>query len=328
MKENMSPVSNTDSAIAVSIVIVNWKVKDLLRQCLNSIYGTAQDLLLEIIVVDNNSGDGSCEMIRREFPDVRLIPNAENLGFARANNQGMLVSRGRYILLLNPDTIVAEKSIAGMAAFLDRSRATGAVGPKILYPDGTIQYTCARNLPNLLTGFLDLSGLAYKYPKGRITGSWLMGYWDHNDERNVDAISGACMMVRREVIDRIGLLDEKYFMYGEDIDWCYRIKRDGWQIRYLPTAEITHFAGQSSKLFANIVMEDFKSMCRFLKSKDGFVVAALYRLLAIALGSLWFSYWSTYLAISKSAESGPKREQIRNAVVPRYRTMLMWGLGV
>ncbi len=158
-----------------------------------------------------------------------------------------------------------------MAALLDRDRTIGAVGPKIRYPDGTIQYTCARNLPNLLTGFLDLSGLAYKYPRGRITGSWQMGYWDHNDERNVDAISGACMMVRREVIDRIGLLDEKYFMYGEDIDWCYRIRRDGWEIRYLPSAEITHFAGQSSKLFANIVMEDYRSMCRFLKSKDGFV---------------------------------------------------------
>jgi GT2 family glycosyltransferase len=201
------------------------------------------------------------------------------------------------------------------------------VGPKIRYPDGTVQNTCARNLPSLLTGFLDLSGLAYKFPRGRITGSWQMGYWDHNDERDVDAISGACMMVRRETIDRIGLLDEKYFMYGEDIDWCYRIKRGGWKIRYLPAAEIVHFAGQSSKLFANIVMEDYESMYRFLKSKDGFPIALLYRLLAVAAGGLWLSYWSAYVALSGSAGAGPKREIVRRDVIPRYRAMAAWGLG-
>jgi|WetSurMetagenome_2_1015567.scaffolds.fasta_scaffold05961_5 GT2 family glycosyltransferase len=320
----MSPVSNAEKPIDVSIVIVNWKVKDLLRQCLSSIGGATHDLLLEVIVVDNNSGDGSSEMIRQEFPDVRLIANTENAGFARANNQGIAISRGRYILLLNPDTIVIGKSIPAMAAFLDGNREAGAVGPKIRFPDGTIQYTCARNLPSLLTGFLDLSGLSYKFPKGRVTGSWQMGYWDHNDERDVDAISGACMMVKREVIDRIGLLDEKYFMYGEDIDWCFRIKRGGWKIRYLPTAEITHFAGQSSRLYANIVMEDYRSMYRFLKSKDGSFVAVLYRLLAIVLGGLWFLYWSTRLAI---AGSDPKGETIRKEVLPRYRTMIGWGLG-
>ena len=140
----MSSGSHAGANIDVSIVIVNWKVKDLVRQCLNSICGTMQDCPFEIIVVDNNSGDGSCEMIRREFPDVRLISNAENLGFARANNQGIGISRGRYILLLNPDTIVIEKCIPEMAALLDRNRKIGAVGPKIRYPDGTIQYTCAR----------------------------------------------------------------------------------------------------------------------------------------------------------------------------------------
>ncbi len=327
MKDNMSSGSHAGASIDVSIVIVNWKVKDLVRQCLASLYGAMQDCPFEIIVIDNNSGDGSCEMIRREFPDVRLISNAENLGFARANNQGIAISRGRYILLLNPDTIVIGKCIPEMAALLDRNRKTGAVGPKIRYPDGTIQYTCARTLPNLLTGFLDLSGLAYKFPKGRITGSWQMGYWDHNDERNVDAISGACMMVRRETIDRIGLLDENYFMYGEDIDWCRRIRRDGWEIRYFPKAEITHFSGRSSRLYANIVMEDYRSMHRFLKSKDGFMIALLYRLLAVATGSVWLTYWSAYLAISRSADAGPKRESIRNEVVPRYRTMVAWGLG-
>jgi len=229
----------------VSIIIVNWNTKDLLRDCLKSVYQCTSDVDYEIIVVDNASTDGSVEMIRNNFPQAILIENSENRGFAAANNQGMSVAKGRYVLLLNSDTVVLDNAIANTVRFADENTQTAVVGCRVLNPDLTLQQTCFM-FPSVLNMLLSSTYLYKLFPKSRFFGREQMTWWDRNDIRQVDVVTGCFMLVRRQAIEQVGTMDEQFFMYGEETDWCYRFREKGWKVMFAPVGEIIHFGGQST----------------------------------------------------------------------------------
>lgn len=270
--------------IKLSIIIVNWNAKDHLETCLRSIQRETKGIVYEILVVDNASNDGSVQMIRTQFPEPTLIENRENVGFARANNQAIGLSRGRYILLLNPDTFVLENALTEMTEFLDQHSTVGILGCKVLTAEGVVDLRCARRFPTLMSEFFEKTTLAVRLPGSKLFGSYLMSYWDHEGSREVDALSGACMMIRRELVENVGLLDKDFFMYGEDIDWCYRAKKAGWQICYLGGAEIVHLGAQSTSLVGDEMgIEALHSLNLFFQKHHGLAYAWAYRMLIVAL---------------------------------------------
>jgi GT2 family glycosyltransferase len=235
-----------ESGPDISVVIVSYNVKPYLEQALRSIRGALDGIPSEIFVVDNASGDGSASMVRSLFPEVRLIANAANAGFARANNQAMRLAKGRAICLINPDTIAREDTFRVCLRALDGRPDTGMIGCKVLNPDGTLQSACRRSFPTPWVAFTRVSGLSTLFPRSRWFGRYNLTYLDPEAVSEVEAVSGSFMFVRREVLDTVGLLDEDFFMYGEDLDWCFRIRRAGWKIVYLPETQIVHYKGRSA----------------------------------------------------------------------------------
>lgn len=233
--------------IDVSIVIVNYNVKAFLEQCLMAINRAKHDLEIEIFVVDNASVDGSQAMIKRKFRDVVLIENTKNVGFSKANNQALKNVKGTYVLIINPDTLIQEDTLVKLKDFLDRHPKTGAVGCKLINPDGSFQITSRRSLPTPWVAFTKITGLSRLFSRSRIFGKYNLTFLDPDCETEVDVLSGSFMFVRRAVLKDVGLFDEDYFMYGEDIDLCYRIKRKGWKIVYTPTTKAIHYKGESTK---------------------------------------------------------------------------------
>ena len=231
----------------LSISIVNYNNKECLGACLDSIYSHAQDVNFEIIVVDNNSSDGSIDFINQAFPLVSVIENSENLGFVKANNQGIRASSGRYLLSLNNDTIMKNGTLAGLVRFMQEHPDVGVCGPKVLNRDGTFQRQCRRSFPTISSSFCYFLKLHKLFPRSEYFGRYLMTQLDCDKPGEVDSVSGCCMMVRKEVIEQVGILDESYIMYGDDLDWCYRIKQEGWKVCYVPHVEIVHLGGQSSR---------------------------------------------------------------------------------
>jgi hypothetical protein len=229
----------------VSVVIVSWNTRELLRDCLASLFRHAGDLAFEAIVVDNASGDGSAEMVEREFPAVRLLRSPVNLGFAAANNRGLALARGRYVLLLNSDTRVLEGALPRCVRFADAHPEAGVVGCRLLNADGSLQPSCFE-YPSLGNLLLVLSHLPRLFPRSRWLAKERMGAWPHDSEREVEAVVGAFMLVRREAIAAVGPLDEAFYMYGEEADWCRRMTRAGWRVRFTPEAEIVHLGGASA----------------------------------------------------------------------------------
>lgn len=235
--------NTADIAPEVSVIIVNWNTRDLLRNCLRSILAQTR-VSHEIIVVDNASGDGSAYMVRTEFPDITLIANNANGGFAAANNQGLRISRGRTVLLLNPDTIILDAAIDRMLGWLDRHPGVGCVGCQVLEGPGVIQRTCFAD-PTLLNFVMVEFGLMRLARHVTFFGrSWYTD-WDRRSEREVDAVSGMFMLVPRTVMDCVGLLDEAFFVYGEESDWCRRIRKAGCTCVFSPEAQIIHLDGGS-----------------------------------------------------------------------------------
>lgn len=232
----------------ISIVIINWRTPLLLRRCLQALSNDQKADSFEIYVVDNASGDQSLNILAQEFPSVKVIANQSNLGFSKACNQAIPQTTGEYILLLNPDTIVVGNAISTLAQFLDQHPGCGAVGPKVLNDDGTLQLACRRSFPSPAAAFFRLTYLSKLFPTHPLLAKYNMTYADPSLEAEVDALSGSCMMVRREVISKIGLLDENIFMFGEDIDWCWRIKQADWSVFYYPQAVIYHSHGAASRL--------------------------------------------------------------------------------
>ena len=229
----------------LSIIIINWNTRNLLSDCISSIYEHALEVDFELIVVDNASSDGSQKMIQNQFPDVDLITNSNNPGFAKANNQALRTCSGEYALLLNPDTIVKPGAIEELVKFLDDFPEVGAAGARLLNPDGSLQRS-AYPKPTLFREFwrlFHLDGLMHlaKYPMNR---------WSLDQVREVEILKGACIIIRRKALDEVGLLDEEYFMYSEDLDLCTRLTQSGWHLYWIPSAEVIHFGGQSTQQVA------------------------------------------------------------------------------
>lgn len=255
----------------LSVVILNWNTRKLLEQCLKSLACPQPGLEMEILVVDNASGDTSRQMVQTQFPQVRLLVNDHNLGFGAGNNTALPHATGRYILFLNTDTIVMEGALAAMVRFADSQPDIGILGPKLLNGDGSLQYSC-RRYPNLGTGFFRNTPLGRLFPKNRFAIDYLYQDWDHATPRDVDWVSGAALMIRRTLLDQIGGFDETFFMYCEDVDLCWRAQHAAlpclmpgcaedqkdaescdcacqskdWRVTYFPEAVIYHLIGKSS----------------------------------------------------------------------------------
>jgi hypothetical protein len=216
----------------------------LLQDCLHSIYKTVNPPLIEVIIVDNHSEDGTLEMLRADFPNARLVVNDQNRGYTRPNNQAMRVSQGRYVLLINPDTLVESNTITELFGFLETHPEVGIVGPKVLNRDGTLQKQCRRSEARPWDAFCYFSGLSRILPHNKRFAGYLMTYLDEDLTHAAEAVSGSCMLIRREVIEQIGYQDENFFAFQEDTDYCRRARLAGWKIYYYPLAQIIHFAGE------------------------------------------------------------------------------------
>lgn len=212
----------------VSIIIVNYNVRFFLEQCLHSVFKAKNNLNIEIIVVDNHSVDGSVQMLKEKFPQVIVIENKDNVGFSKANNQGIKIARGKYVLLLNPDTVLQEDTLVKCFEFMEATPDAGALGIKMFDGKGNFLPESKRGFPSPMVAFYKIFGLSKLFPKSKIFGRYHLGFLDKDKTHNVDVLSGAFMFIRKEVLNKIGGLDEDYFMYGEDIDLSYRIKKAGY----------------------------------------------------------------------------------------------------
>lgn len=260
----------------LSIIIVSWNVRDLLRDCLRSIEATIGDLSLETIVVDGASADGTVDMVRAEFPAVRLIACDDNVGFPRGNNIGLAQARGRAVLLLNPDTVVLPGALQAMVAHLRENSDIGAVGPMLLNTDGTHQ-SSRRRFPTLGTMVYESTWLESVAPAAVLDTYYAR---DLPDDRiaDVDWLTGACIMVPAAVVEQVGGLDEGYYMYSEELDWCHRIKDAGWRIVYYPEAVIIHHVGKSSEQAVTARHINFqRAKLRYARKYHGSGTAALLR---------------------------------------------------
>ncbi|MBN2593271.1 MAG: glycosyltransferase family 2 protein [Sedimentisphaerales bacterium] len=275
----------------VSIIIVSWNTKGLLRDCLSSVCENAGEIDYEIIVIDNASTDGSAEMVKNDFKQVILIENSENRGFAAANNQGMAIAKGRYVLLLNSDTVVLDDAIANTARFADENPQAAVIGCRVLNPDRTLQRTCFM-FPSVLNMLLSSTYLYKLFPKSRFFGREQMTWWNRNDVRPVDVVTGCYMLVRREAIDQVGMMDERFFMYCEETDWCYRFREKGWMVMFAPVGQIIHFGGQSTaqKPVAMIVQLRL-SILKFMKKHYSLPVYLFARLLVAMFFAVRLPVW-------------------------------------
>jgi hypothetical protein len=248
----------------LSAVIVSYRSRDDLLDCLASVEADAAGLETETIVIDNDSRDGAAAAVAERFPAVRVIENAENLGFARAVNQGIAATRGAYVLILNPDCIVRPGALRALIGQLAGQPRCGIAAPRVFNPDGSLDYT-ARTFPGPMAFLFNrYSLLTRMFPRNRWSRRYLMSDWDHASVRDVDWVSGACMLARREAIEQVGALDEAYFMFNEDVDWCRRMGEAGWTVTYVPSAEVIHRVGASRRrVSARVIVERHRGMIRY-----------------------------------------------------------------
>ena len=260
----------------IGIVIVNWNTCDFLGRCLETVFASQGDFTYRVLVVDNASEDGSVEMVKPAFPHAEVLVNAANIGYPRANNVGLrhLGFRGvgdvaadapRYALLLNPDTELPPDAIYQMMRFMDLRPDTGAAGPKLILMDGSLDKACRRGFPTPMVSFYRYSGLMELFPRNRHFGRYNMTFADENEDLEVDSVMGAYMQVRKETIEKVGLLDETFFMYGEDLDWAYRIKQAGYKIWYHPQVVVHHVKRAASRQSKRAQLEFWRSMLIFYR---------------------------------------------------------------
>lgn len=227
----------------LSVVIVNYNVALLLDECLQSVKDQTS-CSHEIIVVDNNSSDESVDMLREKHPDIKVIKNQTNVGFAKANNQAFREAKGRYIFMLNPDTIVLNSAVDRLVGFMDNFHEAGACGPKVLNPDWSLQRNC-HHFPTVSMRLVEHLQLAKKYPSSKLFGKEFMTYWNYDEIRPVNWITGCALLLRSSILKDLGMLDEQYFMYSEETDICYRMNKAGYRVMFYPEAEIIHYWGRS-----------------------------------------------------------------------------------
>ncbi len=252
----------------LSIIIVNYRTYDLTKQTIESIITKDHPFRYEIYVVDNASQDGSLEKLQEDFSKetsdglIKFIANSKNKGFAFANNIAIKQTSSKYVLLLNSDTIVVDNCLEECINYMETDKRIGALGCKVTLPDGTLDKACRRSFPDVNVSFYRMTGLSYLFPKSKRFGRYNLTYLDENETYEVDCLMGAFMLVRTETINQVGLLDETFFMYGEDIDWCYRIKVAGWKVMYYGPAKIIHYKGGSTQK-ARLIYEFYKAMHLF-----------------------------------------------------------------
>lgn len=290
----------------LSIVIVNYNAGHYLENCLKSIYAETKQVPFDIWVVDNNSKDASASMIRRNYPLINLIENMENVGFARANNDAIRKCTGEYVLFLNPDTLILENAIEKTVKFLDENPQTGIAGCRVLNEDGTLQLACRRSIPVPRVAFFRLTGLSRLFPNSKTMAKYNLTYLDPDKPNEVDAVSGAFLMTRREVINKIGPLDESFFMYGEDLDFCVRTKKAGWIVMYFPDAKIVHHKGECSRTNSRkATFEFYRAMYLFHKkhfAQDYWPTTNLIIYMGIFLRAI--TSWRSLLFSSKIGSHG------------------------
>jgi N-acetylglucosaminyl-diphospho-decaprenol L-rhamnosyltransferase len=283
--------------VNLSIIIVSWNTRALLAQCLTSIYASHPATDFEVIVVDNGSTDGSAGMVRQQFPPVHLIANDTNVGFARANNQALKVISGEFVLLLNPDTYLAPGALDHLLCFMEECPVAGAAGARLLNPDGSLQHSCFR-APTLFgeLGHLFHLDLFSRYP---------MEHWSRTEPQQVEVILGACMIVRRQALNQIGMLDERYFMYSEEVDLCRRLRHARWAIYWQPRAEVVHYGGQSTQQVATeMFLQLYHAKLLYFRKHSGRLGAWCYKLILLAA-----SLARLVMSPLASLESPPQRQR-------------------
>ncbi len=284
----------------VSVIIVAWNVRNFLQNCLESIYKETEGVEFEVIYVDNASEDKSVEMVREHFPEANIIQNTQNKGFVVANNQGIEAAKGRYVLLLNSDTVILDNAIAKTIEFADTHPEAAVVGCKLLNPDKTLQPTCFM-FPSILNMLLSTSYLYKLFRKSKFFGRERMTWWDRSDTREVDVATGCYMLVRREAIDQVGVMDERFFIYADETDWCYRFKKNGWKIMFTPEIQIIHYGGQTTKQMT----KEFRLQLQgsgliFMKLHRNKLAFPLARLLAVMFFFLRVPYWLVRAILHKN----------------------------
>jgi GT2 family glycosyltransferase len=310
----------------VSIVIVNWNSREFLAKCLASVFGAPSKLAIEVLVIDNASYDGSEELVRDRFPLVSFIQGRENLGFARANNVAAAQATGRNLLFLNPDTEVVGTAVEDMVRFLDATADAGAVGCKLLNTDGSLQTSCVQAFPTVSNQAFDSEFLRRRFPRSRLWG--IQAFLDeHATSAEVEALSGACILVRREAFLAVGRFTEDYFMYAEDVDLCFKLKQAGLRNHYLGNVCVVHHGGQSSgasseSQFGNVLMRE--SIAKFLSLRRGAAHAVAYRV-AMAVTAL------SRLAVLGVARIfgffGLGRSRAIDSGLRKWRSVLRWTVG-
>ena len=298
----------------ISIVIVSWNTQDMLRSCLRSLPEGDSDPRIETIVIDNASEDGSADMVAAEFPGVKLIRNSDNKGFGTATNQGLRIASGRYSLLLNSDTLCHGDVLERSLSYMDEHQGVGMMGCKVLNEDGSTQMTGSR-FPTFLNLTLQTLGLnRLKHPR------WLQRYqmldWDRCDEREVEVISGCYLMVRKEVLQTVGLLDESFFLYGEETDWCRRCAEEGWQLKFAPVGNITHYgSGSSSQLNYRRDIMLSEGTVRLHRKHNGLLGGTCVWLLLLAFNITRSVYWSLRALSVRDSASSDRASHFRQVVM-------------
>jgi len=258
-----------DRITDLSVIIVNWNTAELLVQCLESLGVASKRLSVETIVVDNASTDNSCDAVKKDFPSVRLMECNTNLGFSKANNLGIRAAAGQYICLINSDVVLSESCLDRMYEYMDQHSRIGILGPKVLNADGTLQGSI-RQFPSVWNTLCRTLALDVLLPKSRLLGGFFMRFANPDQVIAVDALSGCFWMVRRDALNQIGLLDEGFFMYAEDLDYCKRSRLKGWENVYFPEADIIHFGGASSaRAPVRFLTENLKATVRYLHKYHG-----------------------------------------------------------
>ncbi|MBN1571036.1 MAG: glycosyltransferase family 2 protein [Acidobacteria bacterium] len=296
MTSQLHPPKESIGLPDLSIIIVNWNTRNLLVECLNSLYGNAPSLSYDIWVVDNASSDSSVGLIETAFPKVHLITNSANKGFARANNQAMHASQGRYMLLFNSDAMATHGAIQALLDLAVTQPRAGIIGARLINFDGSFQASYTP-FPNLWQEFLTLTGL------GRlIYGRWYPSRGPEEDKgpQQVDYIEGACLLVRREAFEQVGGLDERYFMYAEEVDWCYSMKQSGWQVWYQPAAKIIHHGGGSSRQRkSQREAALYRSRVRFFRKHHGNLSAVALKTIVYGTVAVKIPYHGTLRRITR-----------------------------
>ena len=297
----------------LGIVIVSYNTCGLLRTCLHSIYASQGDFTFKVCVIDNASPDGSAKMVAAEFPQARLVINSENVGYPSANNQGLeafgfaetpnpKLETPRFALLLNPDTELPPDALARMLGFMAEHPDAGVAGPKLVLPDGSLDLACRRSLPTPEVCFYKLVGLSRLFPRSRRFGRYNLTYLDPDEVARVGSVVGAFMLVRAEVIAQVGLMDGQFFMYGEDLDWAYRIHAAGWEIYYNPAVTVLHVKRAASRHSSRAQIEFYRAMDIFYRKH-------------YAAQTPWWLHVPIVSAISLRQ----RLEQVRQALAPARR---------